>query len=191
MNFQIIEARPTDAPFLGHAIMTAIGREVCADIAGGEDKLEPLEQMFARLAAREDTQYSYRNALVAISSDGSQAGAIIAYDGALLHELRERFVEEHNRTFGSTFSEADMDDETSPDEIYIDTLMVEPQYRRMGIAQNLIKAVTEKHKDSGKPVGLLVDYTNPRARALYTKYGFISLGDRPFCGTVMEHMQNL
>ena len=44
-------------------------------------------EVLEEIARRDDTQYSYRNALVA-EVDGRSVGAIIAYDGALLYPLR-------------------------------------------------------------------------------------------------------
>lgn len=183
MEFKIIEATAEDAPFLAEAIMTAIGQDVCSDIASD---LGRLQQVFARTAARTNSQYSYRNALVAIDPEGRRAGAIIGYDGAALHELRQTFVEEYNAEFGTALTEEEFDDETDPEEIYIDTLMVCSEYRRQGLGGKLIEAFAGRHKE--KPVGLLVDYTNPKARALYVKAGFTPAGPRPFCGTMMEHM---
>lgn len=180
---KIIPAAEADAPFLAEAIMTAIGREVCADIA---PDLERLQAVFARCAARADSQYSYRNALVALGPGDTRAGAIIGYDGALLHQLRQIFVDEYNAEFGTALKEADFDDETDPTEIYIDTLMVRPEFRRQGIGAQLIAAFGERH--THKPLGLLVDFSNPNARALYVKSGFSPAGPRPFCGTMMEHM---
>lgn len=183
MEFRIIPARREDAAFLAEALMTAIGAEVCADIATDQGRLR---EVFARTAAREDSQYSYLNALVAVTPDGARAGAIIGYDGARLHELRQAFVDEYNAEFGTALTEEEFDDETDPEEIYIDTLMVRPEYRRQGLAGRLIAAFGKQHTE--KPLGLLVDYTNPNARALYVKSGFAAAGPRPFCGTMMEHM---
>lgn len=117
------------------------------------------------------------------------AGVIISYDGALLHPMRERFVEVANEVLGLDIRAEEMHDETSADEIYLDTLCVFEQYRRRGLARKLIQAAVDLHAASGKPVGLLVDYDNPNARALYASIGFRSVGERPFAGVMMEHMQ--
>lgn len=182
-GYKIIPATKEDAAFLAQALMVAIGAEVCADIASDQGRLR---KVFARTAARTDSQYSYLNALVAVTDDGARAGAIIGYDGALLHKLRQAFVDEYNAEFGTRLTEEEFDDETDPEEIYIDTLMVLPEHRRRGLAGKLIAAFGERHGQ--KPLGLLVDYTNPHARALYVKAGFSPAGPRPFCGTMMEHM---
>lgn len=189
MEYNIIEGRVCDAPFIARAIMTAIGADICGGMAGCDRDMQRLESVFTRLAARDDSQYSYRNALIAVDNAGNRAGAVIVYDGARLHELRRAFVEEYNKVMDTTLNEADLDDETSEDEIYIDTLMVAPDYRRQGLGAMLVEATVRRYAQTGKSFGLLVDYENKEARKLYEKLGFTSVGERRFCGTAMEHMQ--
>lgn len=43
--------------------------------------------------------------------------------------------------------------------------------------------------DSGKPLGLLCDKTNTRARALYDSLGFKHVGETPFAWELMDHLQ--
>ncbi|MDE6255548.1 MAG: zinc ABC transporter permease, partial [Muribaculaceae bacterium] len=52
----------------------------------------------------------------------------------------------------------------------------------------LVKAVSKKAEGKGKPVGLLVSKTNPDARKLYDSLGFVSVGERPFAGEMMNHL---
>lgn len=190
MEFKITSALPTHAPYIADAIMAAVGEEICLDFAGNDAGRLPLVcDTFSRLAAMDDTQYSYRNTLVALAPDGEPAGLIICYDGADLHSLRERFVSVANEILDAGLDSSEMADETSPDEIYLDTLCVFAPYRRQGLAEKLIAAAAARHAASGKPLGLLVDYDNPGARRLYVRCGFESKGERPFAGVMMEHMQ--
>jgi len=171
------------------AVVEAIGMDIARNLAGSPDNIHSVYRVFALLAAREDTQYSYRNTLVALTSDDEVAGVIVSYDGARLHELRKPFIETANRILGTKFDETTLEDETSDDEIYLDSICVFEPYRGQGLGRKLIEAAADRHKDSGKPLGLLVDYDNPGARSLYVKLGFKPVGQRPFAGTVMEHMQ--
>ncbi len=189
MNFDIIPARPEDAAFIARAILTAIGDELTLHMAGSADRVRLVEEVFTRLAAREDSQYSYRNTLIAVTPEGERAGAVVCYDGALLYGLRQAFIDEANRLLGWNVTQEEFTDETSPDEVYLDSLMVVPEYRRHGLGTRLIEAAKEKAASMGKPLGLLVDFDNPNARRLYKSVGFRSVGRRPFAGKEMEHLQ--
>ena len=79
--------------------------------------------------------------------------------------------------------------ETEPDEFYLDTLMTLPDYRGRGVARALIIDAGEKAGKAGKPLGLLCDLDNQRARKLYDSVGFREVGLRPFAGHEMAHMQ--
>ncbi len=92
MEITIKRAGREDAPIIARAIAMAIGEESVADYCG-ENWLAVLEET----AGAEDTQYSWRNALVAFA-DGVPAGAIVGYDGALLHTLREQYIVKNLKT---------------------------------------------------------------------------------------------
>ncbi len=192
MKVTIRNGRKEDAEFIAEGIMAAIGEDICREI--GRNSGNPLlstKELFTRTASEECSQYSYRNALIAEDENGRRAGVAVSYDGAELHRLREVFVKNYNKMYDASLREEDFDDETSPDEIYLDTLAVKPEYREHGLGSKLIAAVEERHSGKGKPLGLLVDYDNARARRLYDKNGFQSEGGRCFCGVEMEHMQKV
>lgn len=184
---EIIPARLKDTRLIGASVVDAIGQEIAANLAGDTHTVDDVIDMFASLAAREDTQYSYRNTLVAVGDDGEPVGVCVAYDGALLHALRRPFFEAVADRFGQNLE--DIDDECESDEFYIDTLAVLPDYRNRGIAAELLKATIERARKYGKPAGLLVDKINPRARRLYERIGFVQVGERPFVHVLMDHMQ--
>lgn len=182
----IAPATPAHAPHIARAIMMAVGEEICADFAAPSHTLADVEALFTHLASLPDSQYSYLNSLVALTPTGEVAGVTVGYDGAQLHTLRRRFFEAAAAMLGRDME--GMADETSPDEFYIDTLAVFPPYRRQGIARQLLAAQAERAAAMGKPAGLLVDFTNPNAEALYTSVGFRPEGTRPFAGVEMCHM---
>lgn len=98
-----------------------------------------------RLVAREDSQYSYKNTLVALDEDSKGViGICVSYDGADLHSLRKAFIEEAIKEFGIDYS--GIDDETEKGELYIDSLVVDERYRNMGFVSALLKATCEKQK---------------------------------------------
>ena len=87
-------------------------------------------KMMTMLVEREDSQYSYRNTLVAM--DGDQVvGISVSYDGGKLRQLRLAFIEAAKEYLGKDHS--GMEDETQAGEFYLDSLAVLPEYRRQGI----------------------------------------------------------
>ncbi len=166
----------------------AIGDEITRNLAGQDHTPADVEALFSSLAARPDTQYSYLNTLVALDDDGRPMGCIVSYDGASLIDMRRIFFEEARRQIG--LNPDTIEPETTPDEFYLDTLAVFEPYRGRGIARRLIEAAACRAAEiSGKPVGLLVDKTNHRARRLYDSIGFVFRDERPFAGEVMDHLQ--
>lgn len=184
---QIIPATPQHANDIARAVMMAIGDEICADFASPDHSTDDVERLFTHLASLDDSQYSYLNTLVALDENENVVGVCVGYDGARLHQLRRHFFEAA-KTFLNRNMEG-MDDETSPDEFYLDTLAVSPMHRGKGTGSMLLKAMIGKAKASGKPAGLLVDKTNPKAAALYHSLGFIHIDDRPFAGVPMSHLR--
>lgn len=184
---RIIPARIEDAHLIGCSVVEAIGREIALALAGDSHSLGDVVDMFASLAEREDSQYSYRNSLVAIDDTGEAVGVCVAYDGAGLHRLREPFFLMAAELLEKHYD--GIEDECDADEFYIDTLAVLPSHRGQGVASALLEATIERARMSGKPAGLLVDKDNPRARRLYEHVGFEKVGERPFVYVVMDHMQ--
>ena len=160
-----------------------------ASVAEKSYTAKDVEDLFCALAARDDSQYSYRNALVAEEETGKPLGAVVGYDGARLDELRRVFIEEAGKRLGVPFNPVEMGDETSADEFYLDSLAVFPGSRGKGVGGKLLLALAERAHAAGKPAGLLCDKENVRAEALYTRLGFRYVGDRPFAGMLMRHLQ--
>lgn len=188
MEYRIREGRKEDAEFIANAVMAAIGMDVCSNMAVNHEQ-RVLRQAFVNCAARDDSQYSYRNTLVAVDADGDVAGVVVGYDGADMHRLRCAFVDEYNHLMGTSYKEEEWSDETTPDEIYLDTLAVAPEHRKHGVGTLLVKAFCDRYANVDKPVGLLVDYDNANAKRLYVSRGFEPVGERSFFGTPMEHLQ--
>lgn len=189
----IIEnATPQDAALIADAIIEAIGSELTNHLAGADHTPEDVHGVFTRLAAREDSQYSYLNTRIARTADGAPMGVCVSYDGADLKRLRRPFFAEANATFGWGLTAEEIDalpGETEADEFYLDTLMTLPAFRGHGVGEALIRDAGRKAAAAGKPLGLLCDTDNHRARKLYDKTGFTDQGLRPFAGHMMNHLQ--
>ena len=167
-TFHIRPATREEAPFLARCVCEGIGFEIFeretafnTQVAAG---LEPL-------AAREDTLYSYRHAMVA-EVDGNVVGALISYPGAQYHQMRTVTFREI-----PAFKDWDMEampDEAGAGEYYIDTLAVLPQYRCLGVGTALMRtriAWAEQQCPELK-ISLLVDPDNEKGQRIYTRLGF-------------------
>ncbi len=181
-SISIRQAIKSDAPFIAQAVAMAIGDENAIKNYCGEDYITLLTQV----AENEKSQYSYTNSLIA-EIDGTTAGAVVGYDGAMLHELRATTYSIIYNELGRTPS---IPDETEAGEFYLDSLAVIPKYRGTGIGRQLITAIRDKAFSAGhNRVGLIVDFDNLRAEALYTSLGFTRIKTKIFFGHKMWHMQ--
>lgn len=188
MKVNIVNATPDRASHIASLIMEAMSAQCCQNLAGAQHTLADFHRMMERLVRMEDSQYSYRNTLVATNSEGVATGIIVTYDGAQLKTLRQRFVEEAIVSFGIDYS--GMDAETEEGELYIDSLAVSGSYRGKGIATQLLQAAIERGRELGLPaVGLLVDKGNPTAERLYARMGFEYVNDTVWAGHGMRHLQ--
>lgn len=171
-----------DAAIIAEAVAMAIGDETALRNYCGENYIEVLTE----IARREATQYSWQYALIA-EVDGTAAGAVVGYDGAALHTLREGTFATLRDCIGRTPT---IVDETSEGEYYLDSVGVLSQFRGIGVGRALVSAFCEKAFAMGhKRVGLIVDCENPDAEKLYTSLGFRRVGTRPFFTHQMWHLQ--
>lgn len=190
----VIPATPAHAADIAQLIMTAMSEDCCQFLAGKNHTLDDFYQMMLRLVLMDDSQYSWRNAFVAVAEETTGgnveyapvAGAIVGYDGGDLHRLRRRFQEAALQDLQMDYSR--MDDETHPGEFYIDSLAVYPEYRHRGIASQLLDCMADHAATLGLPAGLLVDRGNPGAERLYTSLGFVYKGDSVWGGHEMKHL---
>ena len=113
----IIKAQPQHCEEIARLIMTAMTDECCQNIAGEKHNIDDFHKMMLELVRMDDSQYSWRNAFVAVdekATDGDidkapVAGAIVGYDGKDLHRLRLRFQEAAKKHLEMDYSQ--MDDE--------------------------------------------------------------------------------
>ena len=183
---EIREATKEQAADIARLIMVAMTDDCCLHFCGVGHGLDDFRQMMTSLVEREDSQYSYRNTLVAMA-DHEVVGIAVSYDGGRLHELRQAFIQAAKLCIGKDHS--GMDDETQAGELYLDSLAVLPEYRRQGIAQRLLHATKDKANKMSLPcVGLLVDKGNPAGEALYASVGFRYANDSEWGGHPMKHL---
>ena len=173
---------------IARLIMQAMSYDCCQWFAGKGHSLNDFEHLMTALVEADNSQYSYRNTLVALTEADEVAGVCVSYDGKQLHELRKAFADKAFKAFGKDFS--GMADETQAGELYIDSLAVDERFRGRGIATMLLRRTIDKARQTGLPaVGLLVDKGNPRAERLYTRLGFAWKNDASWGGHPMKHLQ--
>ena len=183
---EIKNARKEQSASIARLIMMAMTDDCCLHFCGVGHGLDDFRRMMTSLVEREDSQYSYKNTLVAMD-DEKVVGVAVSYDGARLHELRQAFIEAAKEQIGKDHS--GMDDETQAGELYFDSLAVQPEYRRQGIARRLLRATKEKADQMGLPcLGLLVDKGNPAGESLYASVGFRYVNDSYWGGHPMKHL---
>ena len=186
MKIDIRQASREQAPEIARLMMLAMTDDCCLSFCGEGYGLDDFRKMMTMLVEREDSQYSYRNTLVAMDAD-RVVGISVSYDGGLLHELRRAFIEAAKEHIGKDHT--GMDDETQAGELYLDSLAVLPEYRHQGIARKLLLATKERASRMGLPcVGLLVDKDNPVGEALYASVGFQYVNDNQWGGHPMKHL---
>jgi DNA-3-methyladenine glycosylase I len=183
---EIKDARKEQSADIASLIMMAMTDDCCLHFCGVGYGLSDFHMMMTMLVEREDSQYSYKNTLVAMDDD-KIVGISVSYDGGCLHELRQAFIQAAKEYIGKDHS--GIDDETQAGELYLDSLAVAPEYRRQGIAQRLLEATKKKADRMGLPcVGLLVDKGNPAGEALYASVGFRYVDDNKWGGHPMKHL---
>ena len=182
MTITIRPATFADVPAIAKFIAMAIGDEFSLKNYCGENYLKVLEE----IAQADNTQYSFKNSLVA-EAEGIVVGAIVGYDGAKLLELRTETFAIIKKHLGIT---PNMEPETEAGEFYLDSIAVLPEFRGRGVAKNLILTLCNKVFSEGyKNVGLLVDIENTNAEKLYHSLGFVRVNQKSFLGHKMWHLQ--
>ena len=173
------------APEIADLIMMAMTDECCLYFCGKGHGLEDFRKMMISLVEADESQYSYKNTLVAMVS-GKVIGIAVSYDGGRLRKLRRAFISAAKEYLGKDHT--GMEDETQPGELYLDSLAVLPDYRRMGIARKLVMATKKRADRMRLRLGLLVDKDNPNGEAFYTSVGFQYEGDSMWGGHEMKHL---
>lgn len=158
-EFEISGADVADAKAIVRLIALADEEAVVA-ISGKEALSEALVQ-YEQNFSRTDVYFSYENVLVA-RKDGGVIACILYFKGV-----------DEDRFANISSSDERMPREADDDEIYIDSLAVDPDHRGEGIAGQLVRSVIMAAQRQGfTKVGLLADASRPRLSKLYRSLGF-------------------
>lgn len=134
----------------------------------GENDKEKSDAILESFFIRENNRLSYEN-IILCEIDGQVVGAICSYDGTKAKELDLAFIS-YAKTRGKSIQ---IDTECEKNELYIDSVAVDREFRRRGIASELIKKTFDKARNLGLPrVSLIVDINKPKTRQFYESLGF-------------------
>lgn len=176
-EIKIRKATKADARFIAENVLRALHIE--------ESDNEHIEYL-AGICGREDTLYSWKNAVIALY-DGVPAGLMIAYDGARYRRMRDLTFPMIRRYVGDDYPL--MDDEACAGEFYLDSLAVLPEFCNKGIASALIREMFRLRDEAGIPLATIaVDPGNDTAYRLYTGKGFRHDGQITVFGTTYDRL---
>lgn len=182
-------ATPAYSGAIADLIIQAMTPACCLHFVGPGHTLDDFRRILVQLVASPDTQYSFRNTLVALGPTGQVAAILVAYDGGCLHALRQPFIDAIRQECGRDLT--GIDDETGPGELYIDSLATLPTFQRQGLATALLQAAAGRARALSLPcLGLLVDQGNPNGQRFYARNGFQPVGTATWGGHPMLHLQH-
>jgi len=171
------KATPADARFIAENVLRALHIE---------DSDEEHLKLLTDICGREDTLYSWKNAVIALYDD-IPAGLMVAYDGAHYRQMRDVTFPLIMHYVGDNYTE--QDDEARAGEFYLDSLAVLPRFRRKGIASALMKEMVKMKNEAAIPLATIaVDPDNAPAYHLYCKSGFRHNGEIRVFGTTYWRM---
>ena len=184
MNYNIRKANPKDAITIAELMFFAMSEILYEFI--GERNEEKSKLFLSHLITTDNNQYSYQNTWV-IEYDDKIAGSFTLYDGGKLNELRQPVIELLNENYNRQINPQD---ETEAGEYYIDTIAIFPEFRGKGLGNIVLDYIIEEFAhQQNVTLGLLVDFTNPKAKKLYESKGFKVVGEKQLMSENHEHMQ--
>lgn len=181
---KIRKTTPNDSDIVAELMLLAM-RDITHDFIGSKDDAKAKE-FLKDLIQQKNNQYSFENTYV-LEYENNIVGSFTLYDGGKLNELRKPVLDLLKEKF---YRDIQPQDETESGEIYIDTIAVFPEYRGKGFGNSILDYIIEEiaHKQN-QTIGLLVDFTNPKAKKLYESKGFKVVGEKQLMSENHEHMQ--
>lgn len=188
MNFEkhyIRQANPSDYKLVAPLILQAMD-DLGGILVNSENNQDALA-LFEYLFKIPSNQYSYEFTLL-YKNDNEIKGSVTGYDGAFLEKYRQVVLDYVKEAYKVT--DLNFENESNADEFYIDTLSVNPEFHGQGIGTKLLKAICTKAKtENHEKIGLLVSKENPKAKQLYLRLGFKTVGTKNLGGHIYEHLQ--
>ena len=179
--FMICKADKNDAKKVIELLNLAM--EDIAFSLSGTSNLEQSNQILQEFFKCENNRLSYENILV-FKDDKNVVGAICFYNGLNSKKLDMPFIK-RLENLGKT---PNIKQECTKNELYIDSLAVDINYRGQKIATKLISAVCQKAKNLGIKTSLIVDEKKPEVKKYYENLGFLSKDEIKILGHKYKYM---
>lgn len=149
---------------------------------------ESLKPALVETIRSKGLRYSFTHAVVK-EIDGEIAGLCFGYPGGFNPEDGEAWSTILKK-YKVPYFEVYQQEESEPDEWYLDSLVTKSGFRGRGVARELMKAAYQKTVDYGvNVIGLNCEQANHRARMLYEKEGFRETGQIQIADHQYAHMQ--
>jgi len=178
MSVSIRPGKKEDAKFIAPLVYLAI--EDLADMfTGAMTRNEAIERL-ALLSGQKGNRFSYEYALV-MEEDNNIIGVGIAYPEKIIDKLTKNTLELSKKLswqINEKISQRLLKDKEAPKgTYYIDSIAIDKGFRGKGYATLLIEVLEKKALEMGINItSLLADINNPRAKSLYEKLGYRSIG---------------
>ncbi|MBA6154368.1 GNAT family N-acetyltransferase [Gelidibacter gilvus] len=180
----IRKANKEDSAAIANHLLLAMEDIVCEFI--GRKDPSKAKEFLIHFIHQEQNQYSYQNCFVA-EANNQIIAAVNIYNGSQLRQLRRPISQYIKSQFMTDFNP---EDETQSGEYYIDSLGVNPNQQGKGVGATMLRYLINYYvTEKGQTIGLLVDEENPKAKKLYLKLGFKSVGRKILVGKHMDHLQ--
>jgi len=179
----IRKAVPFDAEKVVPLIIDAIG-DIAERMTGENEPLE-IEQSLCELFRRSDNPHSYLYTYVA-EIDDDVAGTMVVYSGKIAPQL-DKNLSKWLSEKGAEVSE--IDPESLADELYINTICVDPNFRGKGIGSQLLAFAEDVAKrENISKVSLNVETEKDAAIRLYKRSGYEIVSPWTIIGEPFHHM---
>lgn len=166
-------AKASDVHEVVSLIIAAIGELTI--LYTGEASSQKAAPILAQFYAQPGNRFS-QQLIKVIELDDQIAGMILCYSGGDAPALYAPIEQFRARALGRDVKHPL---EAESNEYYIDALAVAPQHRGRGLAAQLMLEAEKDARSSGmKKIALLVDIDNARAKHVYLRQGYQSVGQK-------------
>lgn len=187
-DFKVEKATIHDSPFITEGIIHGFGEDLCRGFVKNNHVYDDVKTAFRTLVEMPNSQFSYLNTIVAKSTTKEVMGILVGFDGKDYQQLHQPFIQVFKDHLDINLNDL-FEDEASPDEFYLDTIMVFPKFRGLGIASQLIDRFLIQARNKGKPTSLVVRESNSTAIKLYQKHGFEFVSKKLVGGEIEHYMR--
>lgn len=148
-----------------------------------------LDQLIQYAFESDDLRFNIGKTLVA-EIDGKVAGFAFGYSDELEEKVNNVWQKAVSLSDLPESTELFSDDETLPNEWYLDSIAVSPAFQGKGVGTKLLDSLPEVASKSGNTcIGLSVDFANPLAEKLYRRVGYQKVATTVISQHQYHHMQ--